>query len=321
MEEKKNSNGWHAVERKIFSSGSYHLDHMALEIAHRDCKSVMDVLKTHSEAELYMEGEALMAEDLLANIRELQKFLDYPSMKEKSGNPYAGNWLLVREPNVDSVFSPEVIRRLDDFASLRHTKINGWFGYGSFEGVGRGEEIDSILDVNGKLIFKATPSGRRFEIRQLTDKGNELIEEVFAKYMYGADQEDLRPNEPGGWYPDYELHTTFEALGKCWSGLDGRDVRGFFNALWDSPEHCQPPRFMERALDEIALEYERRLEGGVQAVRVVGFADKDESGADCRAYYVSALMDGQPYGTTHRCIGLDEAKAFCKEHYGIEAED
>lgn len=306
MEEKNNSNGWHEVERAIFDKEDYT---PALAATAR------------TRLELHLKGKAARLEDLAEALSKMQEFLDFRSLKDETGNPYAGNWLMVGELNDDWVRFPRILRRLDDFASLRYATINGWFSERIFdEPFEWGDEIESILDVNGKLIFKDASSGKRFEIRQLTGKGNKLIEEVSKNNMFigDGDQTDLEPNEPDGWHPYCEIHTPFEALGKSWGLVWDRDddVFGFLEALWNSPEHCQRPRYMQRMFRDLAYEFEREIDGKMQSVQVKETPDDEKASA----FYVMMCFDDQPAGNVDRFETPDDALAFCKERYGIEVD-
>ena len=303
MEEKKNSNGWHAVERVIFDMEDY---------------TPALAADARTRLELHLKGKAARLEDLAETLSKMQEFLDFRSLKDETGNPYAGNWLMVGELNDDC---PYILRRLDDFASLRYATINGWFSERIFDVPYEwGDEIESILDVNGKLIFKDASSGKRFEIRQLTEKGNKLIEEVSKNNMFigNGGQTDLEPNEPDGWYPCCELHTPFDALGKSWGfgrGCVG-NVFGFLKALWNSPEHCQRPRYMQRMFRDLAYEFEGEIDGKMQSVQVKEAPDDEKASA----FYVMMCFEDQPAGNVDRFETLDDAIAFCKERYGIEVD-
>lgn len=120
----------------------------------------------------------------------------------------------------------------DDFRSATDCSASR-FGLGN---VFADCEIDKVWDVNGHLFVSGYHHDGRVEVelRQLTDEGERL-------YAEHADYEgDIFFPEEG-----------VSAMGSTYR--DGDESR-FIHDLWDSPEMCAAPRFMERCFGAAAQE-------------------------------------------------------------------
>ena len=321
MEEKHNANGWQAVERYIFDSKEHK------QLTESDLEGWSEL----SDLEKHLEAQAGRAARLNNRLKHLSRFLDYRSLRDRTRNPYAGNCLLVRESaEGDTKTTVSLVRRLDDIVPLRYGGAHCWVERDEYfidEYFGRGEEIDSILDVNGKLLVRTVPDPDRFgygngyknatplelEIKQLTDKGDALIRRCEASFSPdpGYRLDSLRP-----WAWEFEIgDAEIDLLGKRFD--NGADE--LLEELWDCAEYCQPPRYKERRLLlGAAFEYERPLGRKVQNLQVRETCDFGEP--EPRFAVITSTDPLKRSFDRHDFDTMAEALAFCEEEYGLEIE-
>ena len=154
-------------------------------------------------------------------------------------------------------------------------------------------EIDGIWDENGSLFLTgAHHDGRAcVEMRQLTDKGEELYSEFQAD---------------GGFYLPED---GFETMGFVYR--EG-DENVFIHDLWDNPEMCSKPQYAEKALGYPAEEYIME-HGGVKTEFQITEVKEDSFAYDQGARFdVKVLTDGHICGYGHFCADLDDAHGFCE---------
>ena len=155
-------------------------------------------------------------------------------------------------------------------------------------------EIDGIWDENGSLfVTGAHHDGRALvEMRQLTDKGEELYSEF---------QMD------GGFYlPE----GGFETMGFVYR--EG-DENAFIHDLWDNPEMCSKPRYAEKALGYPVEEYIMD-HNGVKTEFQITEVKRDSFAYDQGVRFnVKVLTDGYNCGNGRFCADLDDAHGFCQQ--------
>lgn len=155
-------------------------------------------------------------------------------------------------------------------------------------------EIDGIWDENGSLfVTGAHHDGRALvEMRQLTDKGEELYSEF---------QMD------GGFYlPE----GGFETMGLVYR--EG-DENAFIHDLWDNPEMCSKPRYAEKALGYPVEEYIMD-HNGVKTEFQITEVKRDSFAYDQGVRFnVKVLTDGYNCGNGRFCADLDDAHGFCQQ--------
>lgn len=155
-------------------------------------------------------------------------------------------------------------------------------------------EIDGIWDENGSLfVTGAHHDGRALvEMRQLTDKGEELYSEF---------QMD------GGFYlPE----GCFETMGFAYR--EG-DENAFIHDLWDNPEMCSKPRYAEKVggfpIEEYIMDH-----NGVKTEFQITEVKRDSFAYDQGARFnVKILTDGYNCGNGRFCADLDDAHGFCQQ--------
>lgn len=154
-------------------------------------------------------------------------------------------------------------------------------------------EIDEIWDENGSLfVTGAHHDGRAcVEMRQLTDKGEELYSEF---------------ETDGGFYlPE----TGFEAMGFVYRK---GDENAFIHDLWDNPEMCSKPRWAEKVGGSPAEEYIMEHDG-VKTEFQINEVKRGSFAYDQGARFdVKVLTDGYDCGNGHFCADLDDAHGFCE---------
>lgn len=155
-------------------------------------------------------------------------------------------------------------------------------------------EIDGIWDENGSLfVTGAHHDGRALvEMRQLTDKGEELYSEF---------QMD------GGFYlPE----GGFETMGFVYR--EG-DENAFIHDLWDNPEMCSKPRYVEK-VDGFPIEEYIMDHNGVKTEFQITEVKRDSFAYDQGARFnVKVLTDGYNCGNGRFCADLDDAHGFCQQ--------
>lgn len=155
-------------------------------------------------------------------------------------------------------------------------------------------EIDEIWDENGSLfVTGAHHDGRAcVEMRQLTDKGEELYSEF---------------ETDGGFYlPE----TGFEAMGFVYRK---GDENAFIHDLWDNPEMCSKPRWAEKVGGSPAEEYIMEHDGVKTEFQITEVKEGSFAYDQGARFDVKVLTDGHDCGNGRFCADLDEAHEYCQQ--------
>ena len=221
MEEKKNSTGWHAVERVVFDMDDFTNDLAVKKIAKAEDMTEDEVREKYCEAcltEYATDCEVIEREVTILNLR---RWFDFRS-GGLTNNPNAGNKVLARG-FVDAWETGSDTFLFTDLGSL--------FGF-----VGNSElnleefEATRIFDANGALHLQGIQQGGEvdLEVRQLSEKGEQLIETIdyFGEHRIPEDG--------------------IKAMGKVYAeGMEDELIAD----LWDDPELVSVPRYMERFIE------------------------------------------------------------------------
>ncbi len=186
--------------------------------------------------ELFGEAMDMMREDREEELAALTGFLDDGRRSgPPSQNPLAGNPVAVRGSAGRWDHTSRGMTVYEDFAHAMDTSPSGRGADNIFADC----EIQRIWDENGALrVEGAHHDGRvSVEVRQLTDEGAEA---------YGA----VRDAE-SSWEA-----LPFSAAGRTYDGSD-RSVLQAMRDIWDDPDLCRPPRYVELAFGCPAAEWER----------------------------------------------------------------
>lgn len=217
-------------ERIVFDEGVYYGDEgseISIEdITSREGITVEEVLDSYTEEEIFENAMNMMDIDRSEELAGLKAFLDGSDNPLSSyDNPLGGNRIIARGS----------IGRWD---GTRH----GMTAYRDFDDMMGGPdsvfkdcEISKVWDENGSLFIHGYhhDGGVDVEVRQLTDAGEEALDVI----------EDAWVGEPFT-VNDKEYDGSLESVNTAMSDL------------WNNPDLCPSPRYMELAFGCPAEEYE-----------------------------------------------------------------
>lgn len=210
-------------ERIVFDEGMYYGDEgseISIEdIMGREGITEEEVLENYTEEEIFENAMNMMDIDRSEELAGLKAFLD------GSDNPLGGNRIIARGS----------IGRWDGTS-------HGMTAYRDFDDMMTGTdsvfkdcEIGKVWDENGSLFIHGYhhDGGVDVEVRQLTDAGEEALDAI----------EDAWVGEE------------FTIAGKTYDG-SAQSTMDALDDLWENPDLCPAPRYMELAFGCPAEEYE-----------------------------------------------------------------
>lgn len=217
-------------ERVIFDESMYYGDEgselSAENIASRENITVKEVLENYTDEEIFENAMDMLTIDQGEELDGLKAFLDGTENPLSSyDNPLGGNRIIARG----------AIGRWDGTS-------HGMTAYRDFDDMMNGTdsvfkdcEIGKVWDENGSLFIHGYhhDGGVDVEVRQLTDAGEEALDAI----------EDAWVGEE------------FTIAGKTYDG-SAQSTMDAMDDLWENPDLCPTPRYMELAFGCPAEEYE-----------------------------------------------------------------
>ena len=217
-------------ERIVFDEGMYYGDEgtaMSIEdIMDRDGINEEEVLESYTEEEIFENAMAMMDLDLTEQLDGLRAFLDGSDNPLSSyDNPLGGNRIIVRGSVERWDGTSHGMTAYRDFDDMM----------GGADSVFKDCQIGKVWDENGSLFIHGYhhDGGVDVEARQLTDAGEEALDAI----------EDAWVGEP------------FTSGGKEYDGSP-ESMDTAMRDLWENPDLCPAPRYMELAFGCTAEEYE-----------------------------------------------------------------
>lgn len=217
-------------ERIVFDEGVYYGDEgtaVSIEdIMNREGITEEEVLESYTEEEIFENAMAMMDIDRTEELDGLRAFLDGSDNPLSSyDNPLGGNRIIARgtvERWDGTSHGMTAYRDFDDML-------------GGADSVFKDCEIGKVWDENGSLFIHGYHHDGDVvvEVRQLTDAGEEALDAI----------EDAWFGEP------------FTSGGKEYDGSP-ESVDTAMRDLWENPDLCPAPRYMELAFGCPAEEYE-----------------------------------------------------------------
>lgn len=225
-------------ERVIFDENLYYGDggsEISIEdIMGREDITVEEVLERYTEEEIFENAMDMMDIDRTEELAGLKAFLDGSDNPLSSyDNPLGGNHIIARGS----------IGRWDGTS-------HGLTAYRDFDDMMSGSdsvfkdcEIGKVWDENGSLFIHGYhhDGGVDVEVRQLTDAGEDALD-VIEDAWYG---EPFTVNDK-----EYD---------GSWESVDAA-----MRDLWENPDLCPAPRYMELAFGCPAEEYEMQVAEAVK---------------------------------------------------------
>lgn len=217
-------------ERIVFDEGVYYGDEgseISIEdIASREGITEAEVLKSFTEEEIFENAMDMMDIDRTEELDGLRAFLDGSDNPLSSyDNPLGGNRIIVRGSIERWDGTSHGMTAYKDFDDMM----------GGADSVFKDCEIGKVWDENGSLFIHGYhhDGGVDVEVRQLTDAGEEALDSIEDAWVGEA----------------------FTSGGKEYDGsLESMDTA--MRDLWENPDLCPAPRYMELAFGCSAEEYE-----------------------------------------------------------------
>lgn len=282
-------------ERIVFDEDPYYGgegDEMAVEdLMSRDGLTEEEVRESYTDDEIFYHAMDLKNLDYEEEMGQLKDFFDGANVSDKEHNPNWGNHILVAGSTqtyfggVRTGISP-----YKDFTAATDCSPNRY----GLSNIFADCEIRKVWDENGTLHLSGShhDGGVTVEMRQLTDEGEKL-------YSEWLDDDELYLPEDG-----------FTVMGKTYR--DGDESR-FVHDLFENPEMCAAPRYLEQAFGCPALVYEFSLDGGrVDSLSATRNADG--------TFDVLRYSDGLAVGGGYHAESLSDAKAYCERFAKYQTE-
>lgn len=217
-------------ERIVFDEGVYYGDEgskISIEdIMSREGITEAEVLEGYTEEQIFENAMEMMDIDRTEELDGLRAFLDGSDNRLSSyDNPLGGNRIIVRGS----------VERWDGTSHGMTTYRDFDDMVGGADSVFKDCEIGKVWDENGSLFIHGYhhDGGVDVEVRQLTDAGEDALDAI----------EDAWVGEP------------FTSGGKEYDGsVESMDTA--MRDLWENPDLCPSPRYMELAFGCPAEEYE-----------------------------------------------------------------
>ena len=227
-----------AIERIIYDEGNYlgaKGDEMAVnDLMERDGLTEKEVREGYTDSQIFEHALDMREFDYAFEMDDLAKFFAGEKGEAFSfENPDGGNRILARGTIGRWDGTSSGIAVYKDFQSATDCSASR-YGLGN---VFADCEIDKVWDVNGHLFVSGHHHDGHVEVelRQLTGAGERLYDE-------NTDWGDLYFPEEGT-----------DAMGSTYR--DGDESR-FVHDLWDNPEMCAAPRYMERCFNAVSPSYD-----------------------------------------------------------------
>lgn len=282
-------------ERIVFDEDLYYGDEgeeMAInDLMERDGLTEDEVREDFTDDEIFNHQMEMKAFDYEEEMRALAAFFN----GEKSDmsdfvNPYGGNHILVSGSVGRWNGTSTGIAVYKDFDAATDCSPSR-FGQGN---VFADCEIQKVWDENGTLYLSGAHHDGRVsvEMRQLTDEGERLWGQL-----------------------DYEDYLPLEGLTAMGKHYELGDENQFIHDLYNSPELCAAPRYVEQSFGCPSEEYEKEdmtdlLEDNSIAVSLPG-DEKDEDGYSLTGEAKDATASRN--GLSRNQMGIEEKAAECKE--------
>ena len=237
-------------ERIVFDEDSYYGDEGAEwavnDLMERKGLTEDEVRESFTDDEIFNHQMEMKDFDYEYEMRALAAFFN----GEKSDmsdfvNPYGGNHILVSGSVGRWNGTSTGIAVYKDFDAATDCSPSR-FGQGN---VFADCEIQKVWDENGTLYLAGAHHDGRVsvEMRQLTDEGERLWGQL-----------------------DYEDYLPLEGLTAMGKHYELGDEKQFIHDLYNSPELCAAPRYMEQSFGCPSEEYQFSLDGGIPAWTVEG---------------------------------------------------
>lgn len=280
-------------ERIVFDENLFYGsdgEELAVEdIMSRDGLSETEVRGEYTDSQLFEHAMDMKSFDYDEEMGQLKDFLDGTDPSDEEKNPNWGNTILVRgsvgrwDGTTSGISVYEDFEHATDCSPSRYGRDNVFADC----------EIQRVWDENGSLFLSGAhhDGDVDVEMRQLTDAGERLLTDCID---YEGDIV----------LPDDGIN----AMGRTYR--DG-DENQFVHDLWENPETCAAPRYMERNFGWPALEYSWEHEGVKSELRVSALSPDHPARKEGFAYDAKLLTDGRDCGNGRFCKSLDEAHTYC----------